>query len=465
MNTARLIECDWPEFGEAQPPAPTTLEEYELRLKAVRAAMQRLGFTHMVVYGDREHFANLQYLTGYDPRFEEALLIVGETGTPLILVGNEGEGYLPVSPLHRSERLRHELYQPFSLLSQPRASSRPICAILADEGIGPQARVGCVGWKDYADARQPDATHASDLPAYLVDTLRALSSWEQVTNATAVFMSPADGLRARSSASEIAYFEYTGTLAAEAIKRMLFGLREGMSDHELAQLAGYNGVPLGCHMVLASGDNYWQSMPSPVGAVIRRGDPLSTNVCYWGSNVCRAGWVAASAQDLPAAAQDYVEQFAAPYFCAMARWFEHLRIGTPGGELAQLIAEDLPAEQFGITLNPGHLIHMDEWVSSPIYPGSTVPIRSGMVMQADVIPSSPVYYSTRMEDGYALADEALRQELAASYPACYARCQQRRDFMRNVLGIAVPDEVLPLTNTPGIVPPFFLAPRTILALA
>ena len=39
--------------------------------------MEERKLTHLVVYGDREHFANLAYLTGFDPRFEEAVLIVG----------------------------------------------------------------------------------------------------------------------------------------------------------------------------------------------------------------------------------------------------------------------------------------------------------------------------------------------------------------------------------------------------
>ena len=172
------------------------------------------------------------------------------------------------------------------------------------------------------------------------------------------------------------------------MKRMLFGMREGMTDHELAKLAGYNGVPLGCHMTLATGD--LPGLSGPVGATLRRGTPLSTNICYWGSNICRAGWIASSARDLPSEAQDYVEDFAGPYFEVMAEWFDLLRIGTPGGDLARLVAEKLPFEKFGIFLNAGHLIHLDEWLSSPIYPGSDVPLHSGMVMQVDVIPSSRV---------------------------------------------------------------------------
>jgi hypothetical protein len=36
--------------------------------------------------------------------------------------------------------------------------------------------------------------------------------------------------------------------------------------------------------------------------------------------------------------------------------------------------------------------------------------------------------------------------------------------MTDVLGIELPEEVLPLSNTCAIVPPFFLAPNTALAL-
>jgi hypothetical protein len=37
--------------------------------------------------------------------------------------------------------------------------------------------------------------------------------------------------------------------------------------------------------------------------------------------------------------------------------------------------------------------------------------------------------------------------------------------MQNVLGIDLPAEVLPLSNIPGIVAPYFLAPNQVIALA
>lgn len=424
--------------------------------------MDRLGLMHLVVYGDREHFANLAWLTGFDPRFEEAVLVVGGQSDPLLVVGNECEGYLPVSPPFAAGKLRSERFQPFSLLNQPRNSSRLIRDIFADEGIESGAKVGCVGWKYFADSEHPDGKHAIDLPAYLVDTLRDLVGRDNVTNATAILMHPDTGLRTFCSPAEIAYFEYTNILASEGMKHMLFGLHEGMTDCELAQLADYNGVPQGCHMTLATGD--LPGLSGPVGVTIRKGTSLATNLCYWGSNICRAGWVASSACDLPDKARDYVESFAGPYFEAMSEWFDRLCIGTPGGELAHLIAEKLPFDKFGIFLNPGHLIHLDEWLSSPIYAGSQVPIHSGMAMQVDVIPSSPIYTSTRMEDGVVIADETLRREVQEHFPDCFARCMKRRDFMANVLGIPLPEEILPLSNIPAIVPPFFLNPNAILAM-
>jgi hypothetical protein len=380
------------------------------------------------------------------------------------VVGNECEAYLPVSPLYNAKRLRAERFQPFSLLNQPRDDSRLMLDILAGEGIGPESRVGCVGWKYFSSSEHPTGRFAVDLPAYLVDTLRELAGEESVENATDLLMHPGYGLRARASASEIAYFEYTGVLASEGVRRMLFGLRPGMSDHELASLSGYCGVPLGCHMTMVTGATKSMPLTSPIGARVVRGNPLATNVCYWGANCCRAGWVVAEADELEPAAQDYVEAFAGPYVEVMADWFSTLRIGTAGGGLEGLVADGLPFDRFGIFLNAGHLIHLDEWLSSPIYPQSEIPLASGMVIQVDVIPDSPTYFSTRMEDGLVLADKNLRQELAAAYPECYGRCQARRRFMIETLGYDLPDEVLPLTNMPAIVPPFFLQPNLLLAL-
>src|SRR5579863_9484581 len=404
----QLIDIEWPEFGAGRRPPAVECAELEQRLGSLRAAMASARLTHAVVYADREHFSSMAYLTNFDPRYEEAMLIVAASGKPLVLVGNECEAYLAISPLYTAGKLRSERFQPLSLLNQPRDSSRMLREILAGEGIGASSRVGCIGWKYFAESELADATHAIEIPAYIVDTLRELAGRQSVVNATALLMHPGHGLRTHVSPSEIAHFEYTNVLAAEGMKRMIFGLRPGMTDNELAALSGYNGEPMSCYMTLVTQANRTQGLAGPMGATIALGSPLASNIAYWGSNNCRAGWVAHSAQDLVPAAHDYIDAFAGPYFQVMAEWFGLLRIGTPGGKLAALIAEKLPFDRFRIFRNPGHLIHLEEWISSPVYAGSDVPLHSGMVMQVDVIPSSPTYFSTRMEEGVVLADASLR---------------------------------------------------------
>lgn len=451
-----LKSLDWPHFGAAaEPPAwRASRAEYGRRIEFARARMRSQGFTHLAVYGDREHFANLQWIAGLDPRFEEALLILGADGDPLLLLGNECVNYIPASPAP----VRVERYQPFSLPDMPRGDSRPLAGILQSEGLDAHSRVGLAGWKEYGNPQQTDA------PSYIADALRFACGWENVSNAAGLFVNPRDGFRSTASAHEIAYFEWTNTLASDGMRRIVGALRPGAMDHELLEHARYNGVPLSCHMTLKCGNNR-VSLASARGERVTLGGRFSCGICYWGANVCRCGWVAEGPAGLPAEARDYLDAFARPYFDAMAAWFGELRIGTPGAALHHAIHSRLPQDQFHVFLNAGHLIHFDEWTGSPVSAGSGIPLRSGMVVQSDVIPSHPAYYSSRMEEGYVLADAALQAELQARFPEMLARCLARRDFMRHSLGLPISEDLLPLSNICGWIAPFLLRPDQVLAIA
>ena len=124
---------------------------------------------------------------------------------------------------------------------------------------------------------------------------------------------------------------------------------------------------------------------------------------------------------------DYVDRLVAPYFAAIAEWYGAIRIGVTGGELHDIIDRHLGDPFFGIFLNPGHQLHLDEWVNSPISPGSTIELRSGMAFQVDVIPATGTeYFTTNIEDGIALADAPLRDRSPRDFPEAWARIQQRR---------------------------------------
>jgi hypothetical protein len=141
----------------------------------------------------------------------------------------------------------------------------------------------------------------------------------------------------------------------------------------------------------------------------------------------------------------------------VAEWYAALRVGQTGGALQAVVDGGLGDPFFGIFLNPGHLLHLDEWVASPVGPGSTLPLRSGMALQCDIIPATGTpWFTTNIEDGIALADEGTREELSARDPAMMGRVAARRAFMRDALGIELHEDVLPLSNIAGWLPPFLL---------
>ena len=459
-----LKEIDFPEFGEADTILYPSIDELKGRITKLRTMMEERQLSHIVVYGDREHFGNLMYLTHFDPRFEEALLIIDRVNKPLLIVGNECVGHLTVSPLYNEKELRYERYQPFSLINQPWDESRTLSEIFNGEGIKNGSRIGCIGWKYYSAINSVDWEKLIELPSFIVDTLRSICGYDNVVNASDLLMSPLYGLKSTLSPFEIAHFEFVNVMASEGVKNVLKNFKAGVTDFDLIKEYQYTGYPLGCHIGMKSSGNQHIGLSSPVGTVLKRGEPCSTNIAYWGSNICRAGWVAESELDLPESAHDYVDKFAAPYFYACAKWLENMKIGTKGSLFRRLIDDLLPFEDFGVFLNPGHLIHYEEWLSSPIYKDSEDEIRSGMYIQVDIIPRSKIYFSSRMEDGVVIADNELQSQLKELYPKVYERCMKRREFMKETLGINLPQEVLPLSNIPSIVPPFFLNYRRVLSL-
>src|SRR5690606_1658560 len=114
----------------------------------------------VIVYADREHLANIAYLTGFEPRFEEALLLLDRKGKRIILAGNESHSYTAISPL---EGLQAVLSQSLSLMGQDRSLAPSLEHILRDCGVAAGQSVALTGWK-YLDASEWDG----EAPAFFV---------------------------------------------------------------------------------------------------------------------------------------------------------------------------------------------------------------------------------------------------------------------------------------------------------
>lgn len=459
-----LKQVDLPEFGLPKIEPQITQNLYKARVERVRHLMAEKNLDVLVVYGDREHNANLTYLSGYDPRFEEGLMIVTQDRNPALLIGNEGWGYSELTSSH----LNRILYQPLSLMGQSRDKSDSLHTIFTAEGIKKGSRVGVAGWKYFSEIEFATPQHVFEVPSYLIEELKnCTGGLEYITNENAIFMNPDNGLRILNEAEQLAAFEFASCHTSQALKNVYFGLELGKTELETAALMGKDGqgLPLGAHLMLTNGNRATYGLPSPTTNTLKLGERFTMCLCFWGALTSRAGFLVHDEKELPNDIQDYLAKLVVPYFKTITHWYEHIGIGVTGNELYEIVMEHLGDPFFGIFLNPGHYIHLDEWVHSPVWKGSDIKLKSGMAMQVDVIPATGTeYYTSNIEDGIALADEGLRAELASKYPEMWSRIQARRKFMKEVIGINLKPEVLPFSNIPAYLAPYVLSPNRVMTV-
>lgn len=450
-----------PDCWQAVPSVTLTDATLKKRKDRVLERMAQLSLETLIVYADKEHGANFEYLTGFIPRFEEALLVLHQDGEAVLVLGNEN---LKLAAHARLEnRVVHAPW--FSLPNQPMTNAVSLPDTLRLAGLAGKKRIGVAGWKLFT-SEHDDNTQLFDVPAFILDSLRAaVPSGCVLVNATGVFISPANGARIINNANELAHYEYGANLASTAILRALNAIEPGKTEKQIGALLAAEGQANNVIMIAATGDRFANANLYPGDKVIQRGDKFSLTTSYKGGLSSRAAYVVANETELNPAVADYLDVVAIPYYRAVVGWLEEMRVGVTGGEIYQLIETLLPKIEYHWHLNPGHLVADEEWMCSPIMPDSVIPLASGMLLQIDIIPSRAGYAGASIEDTVALADAALREALARDYPALWARIVARRDYIQRELGIKLSEDVLPLSNTVGYLRPWLLDQRLALRCA
>lgn len=201
------------------------------RLKKVLRIMGEKELDCLVIYADVEHGSNFEYLCGFIPRFEEALLVLHKNAKAYLLLGNEVLG------MAKNSRIQAEgIHVPyFSLPDQPMIKESTVSVALKKAGLKAGMQVGIVGWKGlYRYDEQ-----AYDVPHYIVEAVRE----QKVTicNATGVFIDSEYGARAVNCVDEIAFYEYGQVLAANGTLRVMKEIAEGKSEVEMADLLESDG--------------------------------------------------------------------------------------------------------------------------------------------------------------------------------------------------------------------------------
>ncbi len=169
------------------------------------------------------------------------MFLVVTPDAAILAAGNECLPYTGISLLVAVGEVAVVHCPSLSFPSQPRGGMR--IADIITMAVRAGSAVGAVGWKWFG-ADMVDAPKAAlDLPLFLADPLQTRAG--SVVNAADLFMSPVNGLRCTIDVTDIARFKFADHMAATALRRMVFGFAEGMTDFAAVQAAGLGGLHLG----------------------------------------------------------------------------------------------------------------------------------------------------------------------------------------------------------------------------
>ena len=453
----KLKEVEAPKPEEGLIPVMLSDETMQNRKARLLENMQKDGFDAVVVYADLEHGSNFEYLCGFLPRFEEALLILHANGKAFMVLGNEnlnkaGKARIEVVPIHMPH---------FSLPNQPMQTEKSVAQILASCELEDAEKIGLIGWKNFT-SHVEDNHLLFDLPYFLVEALKTVCGKAQFANAAYLLIGE-NGVRTTNNANEFAHYEYGAALAGNCILKTMDRLKVGKTEMEMAETLAADGQRHSVVTIMATGARFEKANLYPGNKQIQCGDKISITTGFKGGLQSRAGYAVECAEQLPEKEQDYLKAVAIPYFQAVKTWLETIKIGINGNDLYEAVETVLPKEEYGWTLNPGHLCADEEWMSSPIYPQSEETLQSGMLFQIDIIPSVNGYGGVSCESGILLADEQLRKAIAKEYPAVWERIVKRRAYMQEVLGIRIQEDVLPTSMATAYLRPYLLKKEMALA--
>lgn len=428
-----------------------TDETMAIRKQKVIDRMKEFGFSSLVIYADKEHGSQFEYLVGFIPRFEEGLLLLNQDGTSSLLLGNEN-----INKVKHARIDSQGIHCPFfSLPNQPMDFTQSLLSYLQQAHLDSSKKVGLVGWKLLAKDGL-DFVQKFDVPYFIVDSLKELVGSEKLYNGTGLLIDPSQGARVTNTANEIATYEYGASLASDGVLKAMNHLSVGVSELETGDLLNQDGQYPTVVTISAFGERFVKGNIYPTERTLQLGDKIALTAAYKGGLSSRSGYGVHNKEQLEQVDPGYLDQVVVPYYEAYLYWLDQIKIGMNAGEFYQQFDTFYPQSVYGWELCPGHLTADEEWLCSPFYAGSDKTIKSGMIFQLDFIPVQPNHHGVSAESTLALADKQLREEIQTQYPELWQRIENRRSYLKQVLNISLSEEILPLCSTLGYLRPFML---------
>ncbi len=306
-KNAQLIEMDAPALDCTETPIMIDDKTMQLRREKVLQEMQRNDLDALLIYADVEHGGNFEYLVGFIPRFEEALLVLHSNGDAFLILGNENYNKVQYSRISAQG-----IHCPhFSLPNQPMEPHNTISSALQEAGMKKAMKIGMAGWKHFTSSVEDNQT-LFDIPSFIVDAVREIIEKEgSVINKTDIFIAGERGVRRVNSANEIAHYEFGASLASDCVLRTMDKLEVGISEMQLGNELNAYGQRNNVVTIASTGKRFENGNLYPTQEKVKLGDAISLTVGYKGGLSSRSGYAVMDSSELPDSKKDYVEDLAA----------------------------------------------------------------------------------------------------------------------------------------------------------
>ena len=214
--------------------------------------------------------------------------------------------------------MRRHLFQDFSLPSQPRDRSRPLAELLAEEGIG-AGRAG--RRRRLEDLRPRRDERRAGLPRRRAARAGRAEPGPSRTP-TDLLIDAGDGLRVINEVEQLAAFEWASCQTSQGVRRLLRGLRPGMTRARGGRAARLERLAA---VVPPHADR--RAARHATGCSARATARSSAAIGSRPPSASGARSPAARASSssprtsCPSRIRDYVDRLVAPYFAAIAEWY------------------------------------------------------------------------------------------------------------------------------------------------
>ena len=272
---AVLKEIPEPEKDCTLIPVDISDKTIEQRKQKIIEKMNQRKIDVLLIYADLEHGNNFEYLVGFLPRFEEALLVFHKDQKAYLVMGNENLN--KVSKARLQCEAIHAPY--FSLPNQPMNNTKSFKDRMKETDIE-NKRIGVVGWKNFTSLYE-DNRQLYDIPVFIMDALIELCGKENITNQTDIFIGE-NGVRTINEPDEIAHYEFGASLASDCMLDALNALQEGVTEMEIGDILSRYGQRNSVVTIAAFGQRFIKGNMYPTQRELQLKDTVSLTVGYKG---------------------------------------------------------------------------------------------------------------------------------------------------------------------------------------